>query len=439
MPARHRPARPFRSDRRPGGLAGAGHRGGALAAVLITVAAAVLAGCTSTHSAAASGLTSGPISFAVGAPSPALTRLVASWNSSHADQQVTVTSLPADSSDRRDQLVEQLGAKAAGFDVIDTDLTQTAELASHGWLVPRTGKLATSTGDLVPVGVTAGSYRGALYAVPFSLDTGLLYYRSDLLTSPPTTWADVAADCGKARAVGIGCFAGQYAQGPDLTRNVLEALDSGGGSLLSADGKTFTADTAANREALQVLVDAFTKNEIPAAAITYRVSQSVQAFASGSLLMLRATAASAAELSSRASQVATRFAIAPLPGRQRAARALVAGDGLSIGVQSAHRTTAAAFIDYLTSSSSEQALLAAGVQAPSLSASYTDTTLRQHYPFLATMSGQWAEAVPLLVSPVYQGISDALDDAAYGVLSGSTSVAAATRQLQSDLSSLAAQ
>ena len=42
--------------------------------------------------------------------------------------------------------------------------------------------------------VEAASYKGTLYAAPESSDGGILYYRKDLVPTPPKTWDEMIAD-----------------------------------------------------------------------------------------------------------------------------------------------------------------------------------------------------------------------------------------------------
>jgi multiple sugar transport system substrate-binding protein len=408
------------------------------AAVAIAVLAA---GCTSSKKSAdsnadAASMQAGPISVAVADPTGVFKTLTATWNSTHAAEQVTLTPLPADAASRRDSLVEHLQNKAAGYDVVVTDLTSTAEFAAAKWLEPLTGaRVVDTSGSVAPV-VAAGTYNHALYAAPITAEAGLLYYRSDLLKAAPTSWAALTADCALARSNSLACFSGQYAQGQDLTTNATESMFAAGGHLLAQDGKTAEADTASTRRGLQFLVDAFSKNVIPAAAITYRQEQSVRAFSTGALLMMRGDADSYATISAKTSPVTGHVKVAPLPGPDGLAPAAFRGLGAGITSAGQHQRTALAFVRYLQSVPAQRTMLTAASLPPALRSLYSDATLRAEYPFLGPLQQGWATGRPFTVSPAYQAISDAVADNAYAALTGTKKVAQATKDLQAALAAL---
>jgi multiple sugar transport system substrate-binding protein len=405
---------------------------------VVTVAALAAAGCTSskkpsTDSATA---TTGAITLAAADPTGVLKALVTTWNAGHADQAVTLKPLPGDPAARRDVLVENLGKHNPGFDVIATDLSSTAEFAANSWIRPLTGARAIAVSGLAAPAVSAGSYHGIRYTEPITADAGLLFYRSDLLKAPPTTWTKLAADCQVAQAASLACFSGQYAQGEDLTVNAIEAIYAGGGHLLSADGKRADVDTEGTRKGFQFLADSYAKKVIPASAITYRTEQSVRAFDSGALLMLRADAEAYAALSATSSAVAGKFKVAALPGSVGPAQAAFRGLGVSINASGQNQKTALQFARFLQSAPAQRTLLSKASMPPALTSLYGDTGLRSKFPFLAALQQSWKGAQPMLVSPAYQAISDAVADSAYAVVTGTKKPAQASKDLQATLSAL---
>jgi multiple sugar transport system substrate-binding protein len=399
---------------------------------------ALLAGCTSTASKAAGAheLSTGPISLAMPVSDPAISQAIQQWNRAHPGELVTVTDLPKDSDQRRDTVLQNLQNHSPGYDVVATDLTATAELAAQHYLDPLTGPLAVPTTGLVAPAVAAGSYRGSLYAAPLTAETGLLFYRADLLPSPPATWPALTAACATAQRNGLACFSGQYAQGADLAANLTELIAGAGGSVLSSDGAHAQLDSAPARAALQFLADSYRTQVIPQAAVTYQQQQSVRAFSSGALLMLRARPDAWRTLAAQTSPVLGKVKVALLPGRTAASPAVFSGTGLAVNGSGKHLKTAAAFMNFLLSTAVQRSLLLDDSAAPSLKSVYADASMRSRFPFLDVLSHSWPAARSAPVTPVYSDLSNALSDGAYSALTGAKTPEQASKDLQAAASSL---
>ena len=99
----------------------------------------------------------------------------------------------ADTGQRLDKLRTQFQAGGENLDVILGDVIWTAELAANGWVTDLTDRFPESTQkEYLPGSVEAIIFDGKPYAMPWYTDTGLLYYRKDLLEQsgydgPPKT------------------------------------------------------------------------------------------------------------------------------------------------------------------------------------------------------------------------------------------------------------
>ncbi|HXO23673.1 MAG TPA: ABC transporter substrate-binding protein, partial [Streptosporangiaceae bacterium] len=96
---------------------------------IAVIAAGVLltAGCASGGAAQGGAAPStdgiGPITFAIGKDNPGwLQGVITGWNQRHPSQKVTLLLLPEASNDQLAQLVANLQAKSAEYDVIDLDV-----------------------------------------------------------------------------------------------------------------------------------------------------------------------------------------------------------------------------------------------------------------------------------------------------------------------------
>ena len=108
---------------------------------------------------------------------------------------------------------------------------------------------------LQPV-IDSGNYNGTQYAAPQSSDGGMLYYRTDLVKTPPKSWDEMMGMCSIATKNKIDCYAGQFAKYEGLTVNASEAINGAGGQIVDAAGKA-TVDSPSPWRALDTLVQAY--------------------------------------------------------------------------------------------------------------------------------------------------------------------------------------
>lgn len=120
------------------------------------------------------------------------------------------------------------GRSPLSFDVIVADAVDVPELAELGYLRP----LSVPEDHLrvfPSAAVATGRYDGDLYALPYTLNAGLLYYRKDVIGHDPVIgrrdpWGDIGRVCSAAGRLGTkGCLVTQLAGYEGRTVNVLEA------------------------------------------------------------------------------------------------------------------------------------------------------------------------------------------------------------------------
>jgi multiple sugar transport system substrate-binding protein len=134
------------------------------------------------------------------------------------------------------------------------DVTWEAEFAQAGWILPWTGanRAQATKGTLVPALQTA-IWKGKLYAVPYNTNTQLLWYRSDLVPNPPTTWAQMIADAERlAREHKPHYIEIQGAQYEGITVWFNTLVSSAGGTVLNPNATKVTLGPAALK-ALEIM------------------------------------------------------------------------------------------------------------------------------------------------------------------------------------------
>jgi multiple sugar transport system substrate-binding protein len=373
----------------------------------------------------------GPITYVQGKDnSNVLAPQAARWNAAHPTEKVTVKEQSDQADQQHSDLVQHFQAKDSGYDVVSVDVVWTAEFAAKGWLTPLTGKLALpTTGFLAPT-VKAATYNNTLFAAPTSSDGGLLYYRSDLVKTPPKTIDEMWSMCSIAKKNGIGCFAGQFAKYEGLTCNATEWMNAYGAKMVDSSGKP-TADSPEAAKGLQALADHYKNGDIPKQAITYQEEQSRAAFQSGKLLFLRNWPYVYNLASTDASsQVKGKFAVAPLPGLSGPGTSTLGGHMAAISAYSQHKATALDFLKFLTSPGEQKTNMEKASLAPVIESIYTDQALVSKYPYLPVLETSIKNAVSRPVTPFYPGITSAIQENAYAAIQGSKTPQQAVKDMQ---------
>ncbi len=223
----------------------------------------------------------------------AVQRLIDEFEQEHPDIRVKEETLPASSDEQHQFYVINLEAGSRDFDVFAIDVIWVAEFAKAGWLRELTALLPEAERTAFFSGpVEAVTVDGRVYAIPWFIDAGVLYYRKDLLAQygfePPRTWGQlvrIAHDI-RSRQPDMYGFVWQGKQYEGLVCNALEYLWSNGGDVLRA-GKV-VIDSPENREALRVMVDLVrTYGVTPELVTTATEEPSREIFGRGNAVFLR--------------------------------------------------------------------------------------------------------------------------------------------------------
>jgi multiple sugar transport system substrate-binding protein len=160
---------------------------------------------------------------------------------------IVYNKLPREADGQREQMVRRLAAEDDSMDVLGLDVTWTAELAKAGWIKEFTGsvKSQVETGTLKTPLDTA-TYEGKLYGAPDNTNVQLLWYRSDLVPTPPKTWDEMISMAEALVAEGKpGRIVGQGKQYEGLVVLYNTLVNSNGGTILDENGTKAIVDDKA--------------------------------------------------------------------------------------------------------------------------------------------------------------------------------------------------
>jgi multiple sugar transport system substrate-binding protein len=330
-----------------------------------------------------------------------------------------------DAADQRHQLyVQWLNARAQDPDVLQLDIIWTAEFAGAGWIQPL-DRYGANARDFFPAAIESNRWRGALYALPWFVDVGLLYWRTDLVKEAPQSLdalRDAALRSIEARETRWG-LAWQGARYEGLVTVFVEHLGAFGGGILDARGEVIVDQPAAVR-ALTFMRESIENGLVPASSLTWQEEQVRFAFQNGQTAFMRNWPYAWALLRDPAqSRVAAHVGVAPFPGASGGRpTAALGGAQLAVNAFSDQPALAWELVEFLTAPAQmlERARLAA--QLPSRPSLYDSPELARALDLpVQELRAAVAAAVPRPVTPVYSELSELLQIQLHRALTGQQS------------------
>jgi multiple sugar transport system substrate-binding protein len=421
-----------------------GRRNGLMTTLAAIAAVVLLAGCGGGGDSGSGGSDAtttarGPITYVQGKDNTNTIRpLLDRWNKDHPDEKVTFKEQSDEADAQHDDLVQHFQAKDVEYDVLSVDVIWTAEFAAKGWLHPLKDSFALDTAPLLPATVASGTYNNTLYTAPVTSDGGMLYYRKDLVPTPPKTWDEMMEMCSIAKENNMDCYAGQFFKYEGLTVNAAEAINTDGGKIVGDDGKTPEVNSAEAAAGLGRLADAYKNGNIPKQAITYTEEEGRQSFQAGKLLFLRQWPyVYSLATTEGGSKVKGKFDVAPLPGTSGPGVSSLGGHNAAISAYSDHQASAVDFLKFLETEVTQKWFVNQGSNAPALAALYDDPALIKKAPYLPVLKTSILNAVPRPVTPFYPAVTKAVSDNAYAAIKGDKPVQQALTDMQAAITAAA--
>lgn len=390
--------------------------------------------------------------MACGAPGPGQNVCMDSakeW-SKKTGHEVKFVATPNDSNEQLALLQQLLGSGSDKIDVLQVDVVWPGILANQLLdLKPYSkGAEAQHFASIVSNNTVAGK----LVAMPWYIDTGMMYYRKDLLEKhrlkAPTTWDEMAAAARKIqdaeRAAGNDKMWGYVWQGrayEGLTCNALEWLASfNGGTVVDAKGKV----SVNNPNAAKALDTAakWVGTISPKSVLNFAEEEARGVFQSGNAVFMRNWPYAWSVMNQDGSAVKGKVGIMPLPKGGDSGRhaATLGGWQLSVSKYSKHPQLAADLLLYMTGAQVQKYRAIKGSFNPTIPALYKDPDIIKASPFMAELYPTFSTAVPrpsTVTTSKYNQVSNQFWNAAHDVLSGNAKSPDALAQLDRTLKRLA--
>ena len=367
--------------------------------------------------------------------------IVDAYNKSNKDGvHVTWRNGPSGTGDILTIYDNTLRARSGNIDVMSIDVVYPAEFASNGWTVPLDSRWpASDRANYLPGPIKSCTYNGQVVAAPLRTDLGVLYYRKDIISSPPATFDDLTSMAKSNASKAKYGYVWQGSQYEGLVCDFSEVLQGYGGTVLDPNNsKQVTVNSPAGVAALTEMVS-WVGTISPTSITTFTEEPCRQAFQNGDAIFMRNWPyAYSLGNDPTKSKVAGKFDISALPygGSGTVGHSCVGGWNMAINAFSKNPDASWSFIKYMLGPDAQKQLALKGSFTPALQSVYTDSAVQTAQPLFTKLQPILQNSLPRPVSPVYPDLSNIIQNHVHQALTKQASPADALSALQSELQAL---
>jgi multiple sugar transport system substrate-binding protein len=393
----------------------------ALAVAAVAVTAAACSSSSSTSQQSASAKQTITLAFSgLGAEETYAAKQVAQFEAQNPNISVKIDVDSSNSTTFLQQVGNAFIAGSSTPDLIESDVTYTAKWAAAGYVQPVSCSQSAFNQSIW----ATGTFQGKQYSCPWFLNVEGLWYRTDLVPTPPTTPEQVIADAQAAMAKDKSLKEGIAFEGSKYEGavTVYMILDKAFGGSLSNLSNVNTPQNVAALNYLHSLI--YTSKIAPTDVVTYTEAQTGTDFASGYAAFSTnwpyvASLPLAPAVKGHIGYIPFPAAAGGQPG------VALGGEVLSINSKTQHLAAVNSLISFLTSPAQQTARAEAVSDAPAVTAAYTSGLLASS-PIWQQVQTLAPDAAARPVNPNYLNVSNDLQTLISSAFANSSSSAAAS-------------
>lgn len=282
----------------------------------------------------------------------AINDVISEYNANSKEYKVVYHELPSSSDMHYSQLVMDFLDSTVNYDVIEIDTARVAEFAEMELVVPLDEFIERDKIDLskyLSSIANSTKYKNKVWAMPTELFVGILYFRTDIINTPPATW-DELVDLSKSLKGREGTKSGYIFAGKISNSFVLEALEmisSYGGNLMDINGN-INIDVENTKLALEKMYEIYKSDIVPKKINMITNSEAERLFVNGESVFLNGQTHLKQQANKAGSSVRSKFAIAQLPKGSENGETFVSGRSALITSSSENQEGAWDFIKFLS-------------------------------------------------------------------------------------------
>lgn len=380
--------------------------------------------------------------YAGGADSTGATEeIIEAFEALHPNIKIQRVDMPADQGAQHDAYVTSFAAGGTDYDIIDSNVTWPAEFAEAGYVLPIDTLLERDgfdTSDFVPGYIDAYTFKGRIWGLPCHSNAGLLYYRTDIIDTPPATWDELYEMA--EEHVGEGGtkygYALQAAQYEGMVCNAIEFMSSYGGSIIDDDGNIIINNDGV-KEGLEVMKKFVQSSITPDNVTTFKEAECNDLFSAGDVIFIRNWPSSYATFNDpEKSQVAGNVGVAALPAGPAGSFGTIGGWGLMINKNTEHVDEAWEFVKFKAGAEGQKINAITGSQPPLIQSLYDDEEIIEANPFFELMGDAVDTGVARPVSPVWTELSEVMQIEISKAISDTESIDSAVEKMNNDMQAI---
>ena len=375
--------------------------------------------------------------WAMGREGEAVQALTAEFERRHPGVKVRVQQIPWSAA--HEKLLTAFAGDALP-DVIQLGNTWIPEFAALDAILPL-GDMDTAVDDVFPGILASSQIDGHLMAMPWYVDTRLLFYRRDLLAQagierPPLNWAEWQTALARIVALPGGPRFGLLLPMNEWQPLVILALQAGS-PLLRDDDRHADFQSPAFRRAFGFYLDLFRQGYAPALAEA-QLSHVYQDFAEGRFAFYITGPWNLGEFRQRLpARVQALWDTAPMPGPDGPGVSLAGGSSLAVCRSSRQPEMAGALVKFLTQPEQQGAFYRLTGDLPARRSAWADPGLADA-PHTGAFHQQLDQVRPTPKIPEWERIADKISHFAEKTVRGELSEAEALAALDAEVEQILA-
>lgn len=309
---------------------------------------------------------------------------------------INLVELPDNTNEKYEIISSKLALKDGSVDIIDSDVTWPAIFVSSGWIEPLDRYFSKEElAEHFTSSIEAAKIGEKLYGIPYRFDSGLIFYRKDLLDkygfNIPKSYDELIAISKTitANEPNLYGYSGSWKNFEGLTCNYIEMLWASGGDFTFDEKGVIQFDQKTAYNALKTMTDLIYKYKLsPVESTTFTSGDVRKLFAEGQLLFMRDWPAGWSVINGSDSKVRTLVGAMPIPKNHELGESpgTYGGWQYMVSKHSKHKTAAVKFIKFMTSNEEQKRTFMAYSYLPSKSELYYDKDIQEKIPFALELS-----------------------------------------------------